>query len=102
MDEWSSGRWSGESQTVIKATASRSLSRSTSQLLHQGAGNAGKNEARSVARLVEHKVAGSIPREDVFAFSVFNLAIMLYSVHVPILSLLCAIIVVIVAVLHHW
>ena len=61
-----------------------------------------KNEARSVAGIVERKVAGSIPREDVFAFSVLNLTIMLYSVHVPILSLLCAIIVVIVAVLHHW
>ena len=44
MDEWISGRWSGASQTVIKATAPRPLSRSTTQLLHQGAGNARKTK----------------------------------------------------------
>ena len=53
---------------------------STTQPQHQGAGYAGKTKPEEL--LVERKVTGLIPREDV-AFSVFNLAI-IYAYYVPV------------------
>ena len=61
-------------------TALRSLCHSTTQQLHQDAGYAGKTKPEVLlAKKVERKVAGSIPREDV-AFSAFNLVIMIVMV----------------------
>ena len=70
---------------------------STTQPLHQGGGNAEKTKPEESFTKVDHKVVGSIPREDI-AFSIFNLKIMfeLWT------SAICVIVIVIVAVLRGW